>query len=200
MLDIDADFSEVHKMLDDLEKKQIPFATSKAINSAAKDVKQAIDQQMTQVLDRPTKFTRNAIGIKFSNKRTLQAEVFVKPIQIEYLRWQIFGGTRSSLSQQGIGVPTKNKKLNQYGNIPGRRKGLIKGKKQFIATIRGVTGVWERYGGKRNPQVRLLVAFEQQVKYSKRLPFFKTAQITANKMLFKRFNQAMAYALATTRK
>lgn len=198
-LDISADFSQVYKMLDDLERKHLPYAISTSINSVAKDAKQAIDQQMTQVLDRPTKFTRNAIGIKYSNKRTLQAEVFVKPIQLEYLRWQIFGGTRRSPSQRGVGVPTKNKKLNAYGNIPGRRKGLVK-MKQFIATINGATGVWERYGGRRAPQVRLLVAFEPQVEYSKRLPFFKTAQVTVNKMLPKRFNQAMAHALATAKK
>ena len=71
-------------------------------------------------------------------------------------------------------MPVDKAKIDNYGNIRGRRTGLIKGNKEFIANIKGIDGVWRRVGGKRNPSVKLRVALENRVFYRKRLEFYKT--------------------------
>lgn len=185
-------------------RRQIPFATAVALTRTANDVKDAEQKQINKQVDRPVRFTVNAIGIRPANKRTLTAEVFVKTIQARYLRYQIEGGIRRG--KGGItGVPTRNQKLNQYGNIPGRRRkapawrqGKTTTAKTFIATIKGVRGVWERYG-RGGRQVRLLVAFEQRVRYRKRLDFYGAAEATVNKRFAINFARAFNSAVAAAR-
>ena len=197
-LSVSSNIKDVKKRLSRIQKKQIPFATAKALTDTAKDVQRAETAQLSKKLDRPTRFTLNAVGVRFATKRNLHAEVFIKPLQAEYLRWQIEGGTRR-VGGAGTGVPTKNRKLNRYGNIAARRKGLVKGKKQFIDTIGGVTGVWQRYGGKRNPKLKLVVAFEKEVKYEKRFPFYKIASKVADNRFNRNFTKAINHALATAK-
>ena len=197
-IDISHNIKQVQKQLTSIQRKQLPFATAKALTDTAKDAQRAVTRQIPQKLDRPTRFTLNAIGFKRATKRTLESVVFVKPIQAEYLKLQIDGGMRV-VGGAGTGVPTRNKKLNKFGNIPGRKSGLVKGKKQFIATIRGITGVWQRFGGKRKPQVRLMVKFENRLHYSKRLPFYKIVTSVVNNRFANNFNKSLRFALATMR-
>ncbi len=185
-------------MLNRAQRKQVPFATALALTQTAKDVKKAEDIQISKKLDRPTKFTRNAIALTPATKRNLTATIFVKDAQIEYLKYQIYGGKRVTRGV-GTGVPTKNKKLNTFGNIAGRKRGLVKGNKQFIATIKGITGVWARTGGKKKQGVKLLVAFEKEVSYKKRFPFFKIANGVARNKFPRNFNKALERAFATMR-
>ena len=195
---VDDNIAAVRRQLTRLERKQIPFAAAKALTMTASDAKRAIDRQLPMKLDRPTRFTMNAIAIRRATKSNQQSEVYVRPLQAQYLRYQIEGGVRKARGG-GIGVPTRNARLNKFGNIPGRRSGLIKNKRQFIATINGVAGVWERTGGRRGVGVKLIAAFEQQVKYSKRLPFYKIAGSTARSTFGKNFVKTMNQALATAR-
>ena len=197
-ISVESNIKDVQKQLTRLERKQIPFAAAKALSDTAVDAQRAVKKQIPQKIDRPTRFTMNAIGVNRANKRTLFAEVFVKPIQAEYLKWQIDGGTRVAPGK-GTGVPTVNKKLNQYGNIPGRKGGLVKGKNQFVATIGGVAGVWQRYGGKRNPKVKLVVRFEKQVSYRPRLPFYRIVQSVVSNRFAVNFNRSIRLALSTMR-
>ena len=76
-----------------------------------------------------------------------------------------------------------------------RKKGLIKNKKQFIKTINGVSGVWER----SKQGTKLMVAFENSVTYKKRFPFFKIAEAVARKKFQRNFKKSLARAMATAR-
>jgi len=176
---------------------QIPYATAVALTTTAKDVQRAETRQIPVKLDRPTAFTRNAIGITGANKRNLMAAVFVKDAQAEYLRWQIEGGTRRTPGR-GTGVPTRAAKLNQFGNIPGRRRGIIKGKRQFVATIQGIAGVWER-PAKGGGRTTLVVAFEPEVKYEKRFPFYAIGQGVVASKFQRNFSAAFMKAVRSAR-
>lgn len=198
-ISITDNIKEVQKELTRIQREQIPFAAAKALSDTAWDAQRAVTKQIPQKLDRPTKFTRGAIGVKRATKTSLAAEVFVKPNRAGYLKWQIEGGTRTARGRHGSGIPTRNKKLNKYGNIPGRKTGLVKGKKQFVGTIRGITGVWERFGGKRNPQIKLLVRFEKQVRYQRRLPFYKIVSSVVSNRFAKNFDKSIRLALSTMR-
>lgn len=197
-LSVTSNIKEVKKQLLNFERKQLPFATAKALTDTAKDAQRAVTAQIPRKIDRPTRFTMNAVGFDRATKRRLESAVFIKPIQAVYLRWQIEGGTRVA-DGAGTGVPTRNKSLNRYGNIPGRRAGLVKGPNEFIATINGVSGVWRRSRSKRDRRPKLLIAFERAVKYQKRLPFYRIAENTARNQFPRRFNSAIALALATAR-
>ncbi len=197
-INVTSDVKEWSKALTRLQKKQLPFATALSLTRTAQDASRSVTNQLPKKLDRPTPFTRKAIGFKSANKRDLTAAVFVKDIQAGYLEKQIEGGRRVARGK-GFGVPTRNKRLNKFGNIPGRRKGLARGKREFIGTIRGVSGVWQRTGGTRNPGLKLMVAFEKVVKYKKRLPFFKIVNGVVRSRFSKNFSSALQRALRTAR-
>lgn len=192
MFNVKGDLKPITKSLSRVQKKQIPFAASKAINDTLKQVVKAEQAQMHKKLDRPTPFTVKAFKIKYAKKHTLYGEVSIKPIQYEYLKYQIEGGTKV---KKNIGVPTTNARLNRYGNIPSRRRGLVKGKKQFMTD----TGVWQRYGGKKNQRAKLVVAFVDQVTYKKRFPFYKIADGVAKARFQRNMIKALEYATRTAR-
>ena len=206
-ISIKADVKAAKKMLRGFQK-QIPFAAAKALTDTVKAVQKAEQKQMPRKLDRPTPFTLKGISIKRATKRDLSARVFIRPIQAEYLRYQIEGGRRRARGR-GLGVPTKHARLNQYGNIPGRRKGLVK-KNQFIGEIRGILGVWERghyskrgkfsaRGKSMATSVRLVIAFERSVEYKKRFPFYKIGEGVIKGTWRKYFNASIQHAIRTAR-
>lgn len=196
-INVKHNLKEVERQLSRVQRKQIPFATSMALNNTAFQARKALMAQAPVKLDRPTKYTVNAFRVEKASKRKLVASVYVDDTRAHYLKYQIHGGTRVGRGM-GTGVPTRNRKLNAYGNIPGRRGGLVKGKKQFISTIKGVPGVWERYG-RKGRKVKLMVGFEKQVSYRPRFPFYKIVEGVVRSRFKRNLEASIARALHTAR-
>jgi hypothetical protein len=136
---------------------------------------------------RPTPQTVNSVRIKPATKYKLTAKVFLLPWSAEYLQYQIYGGTRHVRTA----VPTKNARLNKYGNIPGRKTGLVKRQNQFITK----TGVFRTVRKK----AVLEYAFIENPKYDKRWQFHKIAKGVAANRFPKQFSKALKLALRTAR-
>ena len=195
MISVKTDIKGITKKLNVIQKKQIPFATAKALTATAFNARKAVQKQMPAELDRPTPFTIRGVRVEKATKRSLRSAVFITPEVYDYLKWQITGGTKHGNSA----VPTGAKKLNKYGNIPGKRKGLIKSKAQRFGKLRDTTAVWETKGGKRNRQTRLLIVIEKKVTYKKRFKFREGVFKVVNKDFAGLFDKAMRDALRTAR-
>ncbi len=196
---VKTDIRGATRYLNRVQKKQIPFAASQALNDVAFDARKALRAQAVKKLDRPTKFTINGFQVKKAAKRNLTAIVFIEAKRWKYMKYQVLGGTRRSARGKAIGLPTNKAKLNKFGNVPNRRKGLIKNAKQSIATINGVSGVWEKRGGKRNPYLVLIHAMEPKVTYRKRFPFYKIVESVVASRFRRHFTKRLAHALRTAR-
>ena len=191
MFNVKGDLKPMMKHMSKVQKRQIPFAAANAINTTLFDILKAEKAQMPKKLDRPKSYSVNAFKVNKAKKSMLVGDIHVMPERYKYLKYAIEGGTRTG----NIGVPTKHAKLNKFGNIPMRKKGLIKNKKQFIQTINGVSGVWER----SKQGTKLMVAFENSVTYKKRFPFFKIAEAVARKKFQRNFKKSLARAMASAR-
>lgn len=178
----------INRKLSKLEKKQIPFATSQALNDSAFEARKDLQIEVARQLDRPTPFTVKAFQVERSTKRRLKALVFVEGKRA-YLENVIFGLNRTG----NIGVPV-NKRLNKYGNIPGKKTGYIKKGNQFIATIRGVRGVWQREKGRG---LTLLVRFHDSVKHKERFGFENVVFRTVKRSFFPFYQRRLSRAVAT---
>lgn len=187
---------EFSKGLNRLQKEQLPFATAQAINNTLFGLRKEMGKQTVKKLDRPVPFTQRGFLIEKSTKRYLVGKLFMRPEVEKYMKYQIDGGVRSTAKK--IPVPiTKNKRLNKYGNIAGKRTGLVKGSKEFIGTIKGVTGVWKL--GRKGETPTLLIKFHDSVKYDKKpFDFFKIGRGyvrgTFNRQLSKAFRKALRTA------
>jgi len=207
-INLKSNIKELTKKLDRVQKKQIPFATSKAVNLSGVKVLSAMNSQAKTKFEggatastlRAFKIPKGLKGkrhnIEFSDKNDLSMTIKMPNWAEEYLQWQVFGGVKAESKKQA--VPTHNKRLNKFGNIAGRKSGLVKGNKQFIATIKGITGVWQRYG-KGGRQVKLLIAFEDDVAYKPKYPFFKIGTFVFNSQFPKLFRKELSNAIKTAK-
>lgn len=199
------DLDRLSRRLNNIQKEQIPFATSMALNNVAADVANAITAQMDRYLDNPTPFTQKAYQSRFNTfkgeratKRKLYADIIPGQIQAEYLKFQIEGGTRTP-KQFAIFVPTALAPRNKYGNVPrGRRRKLIAGEGDFFSAgeREGKTpGIYRRRGNRIEP----MAMYVQQAEYKAIFPIDKIAGGVVKNRFGLRFDQALKKAIASAR-
>lgn len=133
MIELKVDTREVARYLTEVQRKQIPFATSVAINNTAKEVQEALAGE-TRVFDRPKQLTKKGTYLKRSDKRNLTAEVGLKQRELggpvnEYLQAEVEGGRRamkrSEILLQRAGIlppgyqtrPGSGARMDAYGNM-----------------------------------------------------------------------------------
>ena len=113
----------------------------------------------------------------------------------KYLKFQIEGGTRST--GKNIPIPYKpNARLNKFGNIIGKRSGLVKKTNQYIGEVNGINGVWEKQKSGKN---KLIIAFERSVNYRKRFPFYTIAEMFTKNVFDKNFTKAFLRAVKSAK-
>jgi hypothetical protein len=194
-ISIKHDLKRIKRQLTAIEKQQLPFAASVAINEAAFQGAQVEKKAIVGHIDRPRPWTKSGIHLfKRSHKRewpNLLAQIAIKPDRWRYMRYHVEGGT-----EPGRHIVPVNIRTNRYGSI-GR--GKLKKPGTFIRRIKGVTGVWKVAGGKRNPRLSLLARFHPQATYRKRYPWGEAARKHAARNFSRYFDDAMRKALRTAR-
>lgn len=135
---VDVDVEQLTRKLNAVEKRNLPFALSQALNRTAEQAQQAATAGM-KVFDRPVPFTTKSVFIRRTTKAQftsgLFAEVFLRDEAtkgtppVKYLEPEVKGGSRRvkrferALRAEGImgpnewAVPSRALKLNQYGNV-----------------------------------------------------------------------------------
>lgn len=199
-ISIKDDVKQVMKQLTRIQRKQIPFATSQAINDVAFMARKNLITSAKLKLDTPTPATLKGFLIEKARKSHLIGKVYITPHVAKYLKWQITGGTQST-SVHGasmIAVPV-NAKLNKYGNIPNRKKGIVKTNKQFIGTYKGTYGVWQSSKKGGEGTIQLIAAFHDKVVHKKTFPFSKIINVTVDRKFKRQLNKRLRVALAHAR-
>ena len=187
-INIKTNAKELEKKLGMFQKKHMPEIVSDSINEVGVKSVNAMRAQLLKKLDKPTKFTYTGVKLFKAKARDLSALVFIPDIQAKYLEKQFEGGLRLP-EKNKIPVPVDKAKINAFGNIKGKRTGLIKKNTEFMGNVKGIDGVWRRVGGKRNPRLKLIVALESSVFYRKRIEFYKTVKGVVQKNMDKILNK-----------
>lgn len=204
--------------LDDLGKKQIPFAVSLMLNATARDVQAAESRTVMEIFDRPKPFTRNAFGVQYSNKQNLTAKVFAKEVQSRYLLPQVEGGRRdfktfeerfASAGSAKVILPGKAAKLDQFGNITKAQiKRIAKdlntsggAKRFFNGTPKGgklPAGIYTRVNN--NTRIEPLMVFATVATYEKRFKFSEIANATVTEQYEKNMIDAWNRTIKTAKR
>ena len=202
-----------------MQRTQLPFVMSKTINEVAfasidKNNPEGLKQKAKDTFEGgATNFTVGGFRFRKSTKKNLTAYVFVESAREKYMNFQIKGGTRQPHNKT-ILVPTKNIKLNKFGNLTrATRNKLFDDKKKFFEGIpKGLTGdnnrgIWERYGrNKANPsgqRIRMVANYVGQAQYRPKFPFKKTVQgvvFGQKRGIGKTFEKNLKQALKTMRR
>jgi hypothetical protein len=92
-IDLKADLSGSIKWSATLAS-QMPFATSRALNRTAFEIRQQLNYETTKYFDRPNRFTQTAFRVERSTKTNLSALIYAEDKRARYLRFGIDGGDR----------------------------------------------------------------------------------------------------------
>ena len=207
------DLKQMTKYLNKVEKKQIPFATTVALNDVAFGARTHLQRKAQQDLDNPTPWTLNGFRVVKANKRTLKALVYIAgsrglPGQNQdrnkYMALQIQGGTRvpgQNTKGRAIVIPTKHVPRNQYGNPKGRgvAKRIAQSKRGFSGKIDETAGIWQNQGRGKNATTRLMFRYKDSVSYRPRFHFHRYGRAFVRQRFGEALSRAMAQALATGR-
>lgn len=143
-LTVEAELEEVTRYLTAMEREQIPFAASWALNRTAYKVRRAIQDDMRRIFNRPTRYSLNQVGYTKTNKRDLRSTVYIESPDLgpSHLRVHIDGGVRprkrseqqlgmSGVLPAGLYTVPSSRLLTASGKVSGSR--LV----QIISGVRG---------------------------------------------------------------
>ncbi|MEM7617161.1 MAG: hypothetical protein AAF195_02130 [Pseudomonadota bacterium] len=185
---------EFTKKLDFIQKRQIPFATSRALNDTAITVQNAIVNKVIVTFNNRKKWwvkgnRRTGIRVDFSNKKRmpLKSSVYTKAYFAEL---QEKGGTKSPVNGSKLAVPT-NKAPKSLRRSDGVKRAL-----QQKAVFVDKRGVMRRMAkGKLKP----LFTFTNIAQVKPRFGFTKSAINTTNRWFPRYFNKRLKQAIASAK-
>jgi len=202
--------------------RQIPFATSKALNETGKRVAAAMPEEIERAIENPTAFTKKGVRVlRYANKNKLEVTVGFMAAQAKYMKYQVEGGVRDP-GRAGLKLPAAIQ-LNQYGNIPRgviaqliavarKEQGLKRAtsrKVQVSAKVELFYGDPQERGGKTWPRgiykiangaLIPLIIFPQTVaRYRPRFDFYGKANQVIEREWQSQFSTALADAIRTAK-
>jgi len=216
-VDFRSNIREVVGWMEDFKTEQIPFAVAKALTDTAKDVAGAETLEISKVFDKPTPFTRRAVGFTPARKTNLTSVIFLKDAQARYLISEIDGGKRDAkrfeqkfgaISGAAIAVPGAGATVNQYGNVS--RAQILKLARDlnssgehtrlFKGTPPGSSlppGIYARVDN--NTKIVPVLVFAQSATYKRRFEFSELAEQTVNDKFLRNLSAAWDLALRSAR-
>ena len=220
-LTIDQDLKGFDRFLKN-NKKQLPFASSVALNSTGFDIRQALNKGTQGAFDKPTKFTQKAFLTTKSKKTNLVVHVFAKDKEggdaARYIRFGVQGGARppkgfvkyfeglpndGTLGMNVYFMPTREIKRDSFGNISRANLKKISASvtsgTSFIGTPKGGTrpaGIYERKKGKL---IAKFITTTSKPTYTGRFNIEAIASKVVQRRFDQHFNKAMSKAISTAK-
>ena len=207
--------------------KQLPFATSVALNDVAFKARQSLNGATKQYFQGPVKFTQTAFLVQKAKKATLTAYVFANNQQgrnrARYLRYGIQGGQRvakgferyfagadtdGTLPPGTALLPTSLVKTTAQGNVSvatlkSISKGLSTTNKRggfFVGTPRGAGNRPPGiYRRSRNQLFPYFIKASTAPRYTGRFPIQQVGSKVVQRNFNQQFTAALDKALATAR-
>ena len=205
-LSVSADVKKAKKKLNRIQKKQIPFALSNAINDVAFHARGSVEPAaMKQYLDRPTRFTTNSFHVKKSTKKTLVGRILIMPNRWNYLKYVVLGGA-STRPGKDHAIAIDHSLLNRYGGLPrNKAKRLVKQKGHFSLTGRDGNDYIFRRNAPRNKakagedNIEARVVFKKTTTQTKLYPIWQATIKSVRSRFPSTFDRRLKFSLKTAR-
>jgi hypothetical protein len=212
-------FEQTVAGLDELGKIAYKRAAADALTDTAFIIQGEEKKEVGKTFDGYVSFTERAFRVlKASFKKDpIQAEVFIAPIQAQYLRYQILGGRRKegdyATTGGGVMLPV-NARLNGAGNFPspvrflaktGTTRGAGSGKgSEFVGIPNGAPndferyyGIWRREGKGGRGYITMVAGFRRAVDYpANNFKFYDVANATFFSRFDKSFDQKLSVEIS----
>lgn len=197
------DTEEIERTLDDLQRSQVQFSLSRAINATMFGTQQWLKDTIDNYVEGgATPWTKRGIWVRKSTKKQLYAAVYIEE-QREYLSLLAFGGTRTPLRGMNYLIGPVSQRLNKYGNIPRNtlKKKASNDRMYFYGKPKGRNnrphGLYKRF--KRKPPELVIRTNIKSMEYEAQWPANKIAVDYFKRHFKKTYNKAFREAMKTAR-
>ena len=207
-VNVTSNYKKLSRSLDQLGKKQLPFAFSRTLNDAMFAVrKHVVEKTYPRSFDvRDQRFFNSIMTIDKSNYRTsagLSVALRDKK-KIEYLQVFTKGGTKRPRGGGHLAVPSdliKSKRTAKGIRESRRPRAVTASPKGFRGTTKfGAPVIYERkYLRKRYP-LRVAYYLATSGKIKKQFPFYRDAERITRQVLPKLFAKNFAHAVKTAKR
>lgn len=212
---VDFDLAPFRQEVSKFVKKQIPFATSLAVNRTAEKAKQALRTSVSRTFTERSKFVRNGIKRTRATKRDPTSAV---GSQDDFMRLQAVGGIKKKGGGKGgrirkggpgggsfmaipvIGGPAR--KTIAAKTTPRKwpsRLGATSKKKPFIVTFKSGKRALVRRKKKARLPLEVIYFFHRSVKIPKRWNFLDIVEASVRENWAREAVKALEEALKTGR-
>ena len=205
-LSIRDNIAQVQKRLTAIERRQIPFAASQAINDTVKDIRKRIVEVTAPraFTLRNRRFISSQLRMEFATKRRLVGAVFDAKGRGQ-LELHARGGIKRPRGRH-LAIPTEDVKAKRTGSgrIPKRltpRTVLNKAgrRRAFVVTFRsGQEAIVRRIGKGRQP-LEVLHLLERRARIPRSFRFFEDAKKVTKARFKRHFERRLRQALRTAR-
>lgn len=205
-LNVKSNVKQWTKGLDSVSKKQVPFATARALTRTAQQSQADIIGAIPKIFNNNRKWwlkqQPTGVKIQMAKKTDLEAVVYTNAY---FAAWQEEGGIKLPFTGGGILVPTL--KVPKYGRKAGGAAKVMAGKticrmggkpggSPIIKMKTGKRGVFRRKGKKK---IELLYNYVPQAHINARFGFKKMAHQSAKKNFETEFNKSLKAAIRTAK-
>ena len=212
-ISVKADVRACVASLNDIARKQLPYAVSAALNDVARQVQTAERANLQKVLAHPRPFTVRSVFYRKATKAVWVATVFIKDITAKYLMPFEYGGVHV-LPGPALLDP-KNITLDPYGQLRNKTAARLKNNPRvFIGTVmvRGqpISGFWLRPTNAQRraaraakqppPPLKLLIRFGIALPVKTHLNFHVVAVQVVKATFVAAFNKVISTAVKKARK
>lgn len=192
------------RQLNRFQRRQIPFATSLALNDTIFQVRKRIVERTWRrsFKVRNRRFPGALFRVKKATKRNLTATLYDR-LGRASLDLHIDGGTKRPKGRH-LAIPTGNVKRTATGKIgkAKRPSALLKKPRTFKLNWNDNTGmpagIYQRVGKKRLP-IKMLFRLKPSARIKKSFPFYEDAQDTTRRAFDHNFARGLRRALRTAR-
>lgn len=196
-----SNISAVSKAIDAFGKRQIPFATSQALNDTAFAVRKEIVERTypDSFTVRNSRFASAMFRVGKASKRNLVATVS-DVLGRDYMVNQAKGGIKRPRGRN-IAIPSREIKRTGTGKVPKAKqpRNLLNGKGYRTTLRSGQPVIAEKTGRGSAKRQRILYLLEPTARIPKRFPFYERGRKVAKDTFPRAFDRRFAQARRTAR-
>ena len=203
---INTNFKELGRWMSDIERKQLPYATARALTAVAKEGVEAVQGELRARFTLRNRYSERGVRSQFARKADWPRPFSRVGIdeRRSYLADHVEGGIRRPQRAKWRAVPGVNNRRTRTGKIrkadrasrslrvPGGR-----GRKKYKAFERG--NLILRRAGRGGRQLKVLHVTTSQVRIDARLPMEAAVTKVVQRRYGRHFNRELAAAVRSGR-
>ena len=199
-INLTSNVNDVMRRMTDVQKRQVPFALSKALNDTAFEIRTEIVQRTypRAFTVRNSRFISAVLRVATASKANLIASVFDQ-LGRDYLERHTQGGVKTPRGSN-LAIPTDQVTRNAGGSVRAAQqpRNVLGKRGAFKLQSNGNTYIAQRQGKARYP-LRVLYLLEPRATIAKTFAFYEDARRVVTERLADAWSKAWARAIKTAR-